>query len=252
MQIFALAVLYLGDQNLFAALRPLLSEGDFIKVERKLTEAFKQGNTNEVVRLMNTAFQQKNYSLSHLFTDQQREIVNRLLANTWEEIEASFRHIHEHNFALKLTVRNMCMPLPNALATPAEFILNEDLCREIEAETIDLKRLNNMAENARRLSLNLDAKRLRFVSGHKISRLMDRFETSQDDIELLQTIGKTLEILKTLTSDIDLQNAQNIFFGVAKSTYPEVEAKAQSGDEAALKWVADFKNLAQQLGLVVH
>jgi hypothetical protein len=250
-QTFASAVLHLGDQNLFAALRPLLSEGDFAEVERKLTEAFRQGNNNEVVQLMNTAFEQKSYSLSHLFTDQQREIVNRLLANTWEEIEASFRHIYDHNFALMLTIRNMRMPLPNALATPAEFILNEDLCREVEAEKIDLKRLNSLAEDARRLSLDLDTKRLRFVGGHQISRLMDRFEASLDDVELLQTIGKTLEILKTITSDIDLQKAQNIFFGVVKSRYPEVEAKAQSGDEAAMKWVADFKNLAQQLGLVV-
>lgn len=110
---------------------------------------------------------------------------------------------------------------------------------------------NNLAEDARRLALDLDTQKLRFVGGHKVSRLMDRFEQSLDDLDLLQTIGKTLEILKTVISDIDLQNAQNIFFAVAKSRYPEVEGRAQSGDEAAAKWVAEFKNLAQQLGLIV-
>lgn len=250
-QSFVSSVLYLGEQNLFAALRPQLPDGDFEQVEQNLKEAFDKGDNNEVMQLMNTAFGPKNYSFSHLFKDQQRELVNRLLANTWEEIEASFRSIYDHNFALMLTIRNMRMPLPRALSTPAEFILNEDLCREIEAEKIDLNRLKNLAEDARRLSLNLDRKRLRFVSGRKISRLMDRFEESLDDLELLQTIGKTLEILKTVISGIDLQNAQNIFFAVAKSRFPEVEAKAQSGDEASAMWVADFKNLAQQLGLVV-
>jgi hypothetical protein len=137
------------------------------------------------------------------------------------------------------------------LASPAEFILNEDLCSEIEAEKIDLSSLKNLAEDARRLSLDLDKQRLRFVGGHKISRLMDRFEQSLEDLDLLKTIGKTLEILQTIVSDIDLQNAQNIFFAVAKSRYSEFEAKAQSGDDTAAKWLVEFKNLAQQLGLVV-
>jgi len=250
-QSFASAVLYLGDQNLFAALRSYQDGGDFEQVEKKLTEAFKRGDNNEVMQLMNKAFGQKYYSLSHLFKDQQREIVDSLLANTWEEIEASFRHIYDHNYALMLTIRNMHMPLPRALAAPAEFILNEDLCREIEAEKIDLDRLRDLAEDARRLSLDLDKQRLRFVGGHKISRLMDGFKQSLNDLELLKTIGKTLEILQTVVSDIDLQNAQNIFFEVAKSRYSEFEAKAQSGDDTAAKWLAEFKNLAQQLGLVV-
>ena len=81
--------------------------------------------------------------------------------------------------------------------------------------------------------------------------MMDRFKESLDDLDLLQTISKTLEIIKTVTSDIDLQNAQNIFFAVAKSRYPQVEQKARSGDQTAAKWVAEFQNLAQQLGLVV-
>jgi alpha-amylase/alpha-mannosidase (GH57 family) len=250
-QSFVSAVLYLGDQNLFAALHPGLLDKDFQQVEQNLTEAFSRADINEVMRLMNEAFGQKSFSLSHLFKDQQRQIVNRLLANTWEEIETSFRHIYDHNYVLMLTIRNMKMPLPQALAAPAQFILNQDLCHEIQADEIDLMRLTNLAGDARRLSLELDTQKLRFVGGHRISRMMDRFKESLDDLDLMQTISKTLQILKTVTSDIDLQNAQNIFFAVAKSTYPQVEQKAQSGDQTAAKWVAEFKNLAQQLGLVV-
>jgi alpha-amylase/alpha-mannosidase (GH57 family) len=250
-QSFVSAVLYLGDQNLFAVLRPEVLDEDFDQIKQKLIDAFDRGDNNEVMRLMNESFGQKSFSLSHLFKDEQREIVNRLLANTWEEIVTSFRHIYDHNYVLMLTIRNMKMPLPRALAAPAEFILNEDLCHEIQADDIDLMRLTNLAGDARRLSLDLDTQRLRFVGGHRISRMMDRFKESLDDLDLIQTISKTLEILKTVTSDIDLQNAQNIFFAVAKSTYPQIEQKAKSGDQTATKWVAEFKNLAQQLGLVV-
>jgi len=77
------------------AVRPQLPDGDFEHVVQSLKEAFDKGDNNEVMQLMNTAFGHENYSLSHLFKDQQREIVNQLLANTWEEIEASFHHEQE-------------------------------------------------------------------------------------------------------------------------------------------------------------
>ena len=62
--------------------------------------AFKRGDTNEVIQIMNTSFAGVNYSLSDLFKDQQRKILDRLLENTREEISASFTHIYEHNYAI--------------------------------------------------------------------------------------------------------------------------------------------------------
>jgi alpha-amylase/alpha-mannosidase (GH57 family) len=243
--------LYLGDHNIFAAVRPRTSDEDFHQIRGKLDGAFRRGDNNEVMRLMNVAFNGRNYSLSHLFKDQQRRILNDLLANTWEEIESSFRHIFEHNYAIIQMIRNMNMPLPKALSTPAEFILNQDLCRAIQAEKTDLDDLRNLADEAARLSLDLDREKLRFEGGHKISQLMNRFDKSPEDVKMLQNIERTLEILKLITPDIDLQNAQNVFFTIAKSKHPEIKAKAQSGDETAQKWLVHFENLAQHLALAV-
>jgi hypothetical protein len=244
-------VLYLGDQNIFAALRPRGSGEDFQRVRGELDKAFKKGDNNEVMRLMNVSFDGKNYSLSHLFKDQQRRILNELLESTWQEIESSFRHIYEHNYAIMQMLRNMHMPLPKALSTPAEFILNQDLCRAIQADETDLDDLRNLADEAARLSLDLDQEKLRFEGGHKISQLMNRLHESPEDVELLETIEKTVEILKLITPDMYLQNAQNVFFTIAKSRYPQIKANAQSGDATAQEWTGRFENLAQHLGLAV-
>ena len=117
------------------------------------------------------------------------------------------------------------MPLPRPLATAAKFILNNDLCYEIETEQIDLNRLKNLAEDARRLSLHLDRKRLRFVSGHKISRLMARLEYSPDDLVLLEPIGKTIAILKPAISASIPRTPRTSFSPWLKADIPRLKQK---------------------------
>jgi hypothetical protein len=148
-------------------------------------------------------------------------------------------------------IRNMNMPLPKALSAPAEFILNEDLCDEIQAAEIDLKRLRSLADEAASLSLSLDNERLSFEGSRKINRLVGQWENSPEDIVLLSSIGESLEILRTLTPQMDLQYAQNVFFTIARQMYPKMKRKAQAADEAAGEWVKHFGHLAQRLGLVI-
>jgi len=245
------AVLYLGDHHLFAAVQGRMPDEQFKRIRQELVKAFKKGDSNEVMRLMNVAFDSKNYSLAHLFKDQQRQILNGLLESTWEEIESSFRHIYEHNYAIMAMIRNMNMPLPKALSAPAEFILNEDICAAIQADRMDLNRLRDLAEEAERLSLTLDRERLSFEGSHKINNMASIWESSPEDLELLWSIEKGLEILRGLTPEMDLQHAQNVFFRIARHKYPEMKKKAAAADEKAASWVEHFGHLAQRLGLAI-
>jgi len=148
-------------------------------------------------------------------------------------------------------MRGMNITLPKALTTPAEFILNEDLCEVIEAEKIDIGALKELTEEAKRLSLQLDEKKLRFVASGRINSLMETFEKSPDDIPLLSTIESALTFLDTIVPDMDLQAAQNALFKVAKGKYGEKKQKAQSDDADAQKWVNLFEKVAGHLDLVV-
>ncbi len=245
------AALYLGDQNLFAALDAHNSDEKFVKLREGLRNAFGKGDTNEVIRMMNKSFEVRNYSLSDLFKDEQRRIMNEVLTNTWEEIESSFRRIYEHNYALMLMIRNMNMPLPKALSTPCEFVLNKDIERQIQAEHTDLKQLHSLAEEAAKLSLDLDRQTLRFHGARKINGFMKKLEKKPEDTELLLLIEKTLAILKEITPDMDLQSSQNVFFTLGRAKYAEMKSKAESGKKKAARWVTYFENLAQHLGLAV-
>jgi hypothetical protein len=249
--LFDFAVLHFGDHNLISAVDARMSDEAFDDMQESLKAAFAKGNTTEVMRIMNIFFKGNHYSLWHLFKDQQRSILYELLKTTWQEIEASFRHIYEHNYTIMQIMKDMNIPLPRALSAPAEFILNKDLIKVIHDDGANLKQLRKLAEQATRLSIQLDEATLSFEASHKVNNLMRRFEKAPDDLKLLERIESMLQILLTIISKLDLQTAQNVFFALTKSTYPNLKQMADSGDKTAKKWVEHFKSLAQYLDVKV-
>jgi hypothetical protein len=245
------AVLHLGDHNLVCAANARSPDKVFNKMKEDLKTAFSRGDITEVMRVMNISFEGNNYSLWHLFKDQQRRILYGLLESTWQEIESSFRHIYEHNCTIMQIMHGMHIPLPKALSAPAEFILNHDLCRIIQAEKIDDVKLKKVIDEGTRLSLQLDATTLRFEASRKINTLMDKFAGVPDDIELLETITATLGILLGVITELDLQTAQNVLFDISKAKYPAMTEKAKSEDQFAKRWCEHFRNLANYLGVTV-
>jgi hypothetical protein len=200
---------------------------------------------------MNIFFKGNSFSLWHLFKDEQRRILYELLKTTWEEIEASFRHIYEHNYTIIQIMRGMHIPLPRALAAPAEFILNQDLCKVIESDETDVEQLGKLASEAIKLPLQLDTATIRFEASGKINSLMGKFEDSPDDVVLLEKISAMLGILLTIVPELDLQPAQNVLFKVSKEEYPAMVKKAEAGEQTAKSWCEHFRTLANYLGVKV-
>lgn len=246
------AVLHFGEHNLIGAVSARLGDEEFAAMQEGLRKAFAKGDTTEIIRLMDIHFRGNNYSLWHLFKDQQRRILYELLSTTWQEIEASFRHIYEHNYTIMKIMRGMQIPLPKALSAPAEFIINHDLGTLIEDDSVDLEQLKRLASEATALSLQLDDATLGYEASHKINRLMSVLEDLPEDVGLLERIESTVGALLGIISGVDLQKAQNVLFAVGKREYGDMNGKAESGDAEAQRWVEHFGNLSQYLGVRVE
>jgi len=99
--------------------------------------------------------------------------------------------------------------------------------------------------------LSLDRERLSFEGSRKINSLASLWEDLPEDMELLWSMEKALEILQMLTPEMDLQHAQNVFFTIGRHLYPEMKRKAEAADRQAAEWVEHFGHLALRLGLAI-
>jgi hypothetical protein len=243
-------VLYFGGHNLTCNVAGKMPDAKYDQVREEITTAFKNGDTAEVIRLMNTHFGDITYSLWHLFRDALHQILYRLLHHTWDEIEASFRHIYEENYTVMKLMRNMQMNLPKSLSAPAEFVLSQNLIRAIETEPVDVPRLIAIAEEIEGLNLQVDEAQVRLKCSRRLDEMLGRLCDAPEDIDLLRAATQTTAVLKTVVPKIGLEEAQNICFDIGRDCY-EVKASAASPDKTSVEWKEAYEELAGLLNIAV-
>jgi alpha-amylase/alpha-mannosidase (GH57 family) len=241
------AVLHLGNHNLIGGVREYMGDEPFSGMCREIKKAFGRSDITEIIRLMDTYFETHNYSLWHLFKDEERKVLNKILESTLREIEASFRQIYERHYPVMQVMREMRIPLPKSFATATELIIGHDMSQELKREELDFEQIGRLVEEVKRWSLDLDRKSLGFVVTEKINSLMRELSHEPDRVVLLETIENLFVTLSDLILETDLWMAQNIFFAICKTHYDAMEERASQGDEAAQTWLGHFKGLGEFL-----
>jgi alpha-amylase/alpha-mannosidase (GH57 family) len=244
------AALHFGDHNLICSVSGRMEDKKFERVLKDMRSSFKGGDITQVIRLMNITFEPISYSLWSLFRDEQRRILDELLSATRSEIDASFRRIYEYNYTIIQMMRSLKVPLPKPLAAVAEFNLNSDLAEEIEKYELDITKLSSLTEEVTRMSLQIDKPGIGYIASKKINEQMLRFQQYPLDIKLIETTDSSIRILRSIVSELDLNEAQNNFFHISKKLYPKM-VKKSSTDKNAKLWVSCFENLGTALGIAV-
>lgn len=241
------AVFHLSGHILNGGVREFMGDEAFADMHEVMKNAFLKSDIPDVIRLMDNHFGTHNYSLWHLFKDERRKVFSQILETTLQNIEVYFRQIYENDYNIMQAMQEMQIPLPKALATPIEFILNTDLRKLLEDKEVDLDKLQRLIEEFKELHVATDKTILSFVASQRINALMRRLSQSPENIELIQTIETILRLLGTLPIELDLWESQNIYFFFGKRYYEEMEHKTSKGDETAKEWIRHFFDLGDVL-----
>ena len=134
-QSFSFAVLHFGDQNITAAVKTYNAEdaAAFEAFASQAAEHVQRADFPEVIRLIDSYYGHVDYSLTSLFTDEQRRIVQIILGSTLAEIEKSLTTIYEDHASLLHYLFSAGLPKPPALTLAAGFAINAGLRRALEA-----------------------------------------------------------------------------------------------------------------------
>jgi alpha-amylase/alpha-mannosidase (GH57 family) len=238
------AFFHLGDHNLNGGVRESRSMADYKTMKNELKQVFKKLNFAEIILLIDKHFGTHSYSLWHLFKDENRKVFQILTEETLHNIETMFRQIYENHYPMMLAMVETQTPLPKALATPVEFVINSDIKKILDSEDkVDSERLNQLADEAKKWNLELDRKLLSYAGTNRINRLMERFLENPGEIELLNDINALLKIFKDINLEPDLTKAQNMMF-----RYSSGELKKNGKSE---EWYARFNDLEKYLAVSI-
>jgi alpha-amylase/alpha-mannosidase (GH57 family) len=243
------AVLHFGDHNLIGGVREFRGDEDFNQMREEMKGAFSKSDTPEIIRLMDKHFESHNYSLWHLFRDEQRAVFNRILESTLEDVQVTFRQVYERQYQIMQVMRELHNPIPKALMTAAEFSINSELRRGLESDELDSDHLRSLIDEARKWGFELDRPTLGFVADHKINSLMERLGSLPEDLSRLKEIEGLVRLLSPLRLDLNLWKAQNVQFSIARQLHPVMRERAGGGDPEAREWLELFDSLGNYLGV---
>jgi hypothetical protein len=242
-QSFSFAVLHFGDQNITAAVKPFdeLDSDAFEAFSHDAAEQVLRADFPEVIRLLDRYYGHVDYSLTSLFTDEQRRIVQLILNSTLWNIESSLTTIYEDHASLLHFLSQAGLPKPPALTLAAGFAVNAGLRRALEADPIDQSMLRSFLALAKADQVSLETATLSYIADQRMKRAMIELQMSAGSLEMLDRALTLAHILVELPFELNLWQAQNIWYEILRISSYGLTSLAL---EDRPRWDKAFSDLA--------
>lgn len=234
---FSFAVVHFGNRNLLGGAHRFKGEEPYNLMQKEISDAFAKSDIPEVIRLMDKHFGAHNYTIWHLFKDEQRRILDDILEPGLKGINEIFRSAYEHHYPLLQMMLDLGVPIPGDLEFIVKSVIDSELSTSLSEEKIDLEKLRKLADEVQKMSPDLDKSSLNFMASHRIDELMQKLDRGPEDLALMGTIRDLLSIVGTLKLEPNLWKAQNILFSMSRRMASGMRERADKGDQNAKKWI---------------
>jgi hypothetical protein len=261
------AALNPGDYNLKIYVRPHGSEeiynfmAENVKktfqdeADRRLAEragVFPQtAGFPATMRCLEQHFGMSSYSLTSLFRNEQKKILDTILKSALADNEPSYRNLYDSLSPMLRFFKELGVAPPKAIYIVAEMVLNLELRQALEDEGFDMPRIAKLIEEAKFQGVELDSETLEYAFRQNIERMAERFRASPDDISTLQKLESTMNLLRLMPFQVNLWKTQNLCHDIYVGVYPSYRERAIRRDETALEWTHHFRSWAEKISVRV-
>ncbi|MBU1042866.1 MAG: DUF3536 domain-containing protein [Candidatus Omnitrophica bacterium] len=237
------AVAYLGDHNIVGGVREYVQADDYEKMRLEIIKTFQFNQVSELIHAIDKHFKTHNYSLWHLFRDEQRAVLNQMFTNTEKEMENYFRQIYDRYYPAIRGVGGLNMALPKHLLSVLEYVLNADIRNVLKQERVNLLVLRRLVDDVKHWKIKLDNAMLSYLASNRIDQLFQQWAEAIDNIQEMVYIKSLLFEIEKLKLDLDIWKAQNLYFTKGKTMLDEMIAKRDQGDLRCNQWIDAFDEL---------
>src|SRR5438270_1094025 len=250
----AFAVVYLGEQALYAGVQDFKGEKTYRKLMEVTMAAFSTGDFGEVLQLLDDHFGGMLYSLKSLFRDEQRRILDIILSRTLHDAESSYHNIYEKHGPLLRFIKEMGQPVPEVLRITAEFVLNRDLKKTFDTEPVDFVRIAMLMEMVKREGVRVDEDTVGYSAGNSLTRLLERLRDNPLDAAVLERAYVLTGLFATMPLPVNYWRAQNIYYSIlhqdllANKGFSALPRAQNAGSRA---WLERFLALGDKLQICV-
>ncbi len=243
--------LHLGDHTINCGIGPHMDEETYQEYVVKLHESFKAADFPEIIRSLDDYFGSSAYSLTSLFEDEKRKVMQIVLAPAMEQTEALTGQLYEMHAPLFLFMRNANLRIPEPLAMSAEFVLNTRLQRAFQQSFLDPLVIEPLLEEMSFAGVKIDETTIEYSVRMNLEEKARRLLENPEHLELMEEILAILTLIEKLPFEVNTWKLQNMAWELSQSVYQEAIKKHNIDNERAGRWLDTFRTLANKLWLEV-
>ena len=244
---FEFGTIYFGEQNLSAGVRST-NEGEDLEIcARAVLPPFEQGDLPNAQHGLGEKFGPLNYSLTTLFRDDQRRVLNSIIEERLEGVENEYERIYEDHLPLMRYLVEHDVKLPYVFQNTAEFTLNTELRTSLSGPALDLEKARELVEQIRKLGLEFQDGHLEYEIRERLKDLSKRLRANPRDRALLETILDLLAFVDSIPLEVDTRDIQNTYYEVAGRISEELRSNQELEEPERPEWVQTFLSLGEEL-----
>ncbi len=210
------AVLHFGGHDFSCGIRGDEGAEAYEGMKSDLLRRYAQHSMADMVRGLDEYFPHDLFGLPHLFLEERRRVLTRVIQTVLERYEEAHHRIWEDSRKLVHYLRQAEAPIPEVLRITAKHVLEHQLTADLErvpeAGTLP-ERAFELSEEARAMGLTLDLTVARPVMMRAVARALDTLGEQPGPDRVVATVA-LIEGARRLEVRFGLWRLQNRFFAL--------------------------------------
>jgi len=239
---FSFAVIYLGQHQIIGQFDSDMEASVFEAMFEEIRDAFLMSRTAEVLGIMQKYFSGSSFSFWNLFRDEQRKVLDKIVAADLEQAENAYREIFDRNYNIMNVLKSADMHIPDVFSRNLEVVINTEIRKVFENGPLNPRKLEKLDVQARKWLVPLDRKLIAFAAGKRLLQALQELPIVAEPVQHLDRLNRVFKVLRDLDIHPDLWQLQNEYYQISR-------AKTPDGSPMTDELVVEWERLGERLGV---
>lgn len=250
------ALMQYAGGDFHCAIKEFSNDAEFNELQATLIKTFALNPITEIIRTLDEKFGKEYFTLKDIFIEERKKILQILLKDQLEKFGNTYKEMYDQGKGSIYHMQNLGLEIPKEFKISAEYALSHrynDLLAGSDGfvEAPIVQQIKDINYEAKRMNIDIDktpsnknfAKRI--ITN--LNRLTKSFEIQQAD-----TIIELFEIVEKLDLQIDISEAQNIYYNKIYHRIGDIlENNEKEPRDKDIKFIKLLLNIGEKLNINV-
>ena len=250
------ALMQYAGGDFHCAIKEFSNDAEFNELQATLIKTFALNPITEIIRTLDEKFGKEYFTLKDIFIEERKKILQILLKDQLEKFGNTYKEMYDQGKGSIYHMQNLGLEIPKEFKISAEYALSHrynDLLAGSDGFVEDpiVQQIKDINYEAKRMNIDIDktpsnknfAKRI--ITN--LNRLTKSFEIQQAD-----TIIELFEIIEKLDLQIDISEAQNIYYNKIYHRIGDIlENNETEPRDKDIKFIKLLLNIGEKLNINV-